>query len=106
MFWAILKHHDPPICNDKVFRWKYGIKIFNVNVEIARFYNVYSPNEDDGFGNVIGIWREKVRLNKPLTIVGDGNQKRDFTHVDDIIDGILKIVFSIKHIVMHGSLSG
>ena len=81
-------------------------KSFKVNVEIARFYNVYGPNEplDEKFGNVIGIWREKVRLNKPLTIVGDGNQKRDFTHVDDIVDGILKYAFSKKNIVMHGNL--
>ena len=73
-------------------------KSFNVNVEIARFYNVYGPYEplDEKFGNVIGIWRAKVKENKPLTIVGDGNQKRDFTHVDDIVDGILKIAFSKK----------
>jgi len=99
------KHHDPsdsPYATTKFLGeeiCKLYKKSFNVNVEIARFYNVYGPNEplDEKFGNVIGIWREKVRLNKPLTIVGDGNQKRDFTHVDDIIDGILKIAFSDKN---------
>ena len=37
-------------------------KSFNVNVQIARFYNVYGPGEsiDEKFGNVIGIWRAKV----------------------------------------------
>ena len=99
------KHHDPsdsPYAMTKFLGeeiCKLYKKSYNVNVEIARFYNVYGPNEplDEKFGNVIGIWREKVRLNKPLTIVGDGNQKRDFTHVDDIIDGILKIAFSDKN---------
>jgi len=98
------KHHDPsdsPYAMTKFLGeeiCKLYKKSYNVNVEIARFYNVYGPNEplDEKFGNVIGIWREKVRLNKPLTIVGDGNQKRDFTHVNDIIDGILKIAFSDK----------
>ena len=98
------KHHDPsdsPYAMTKFLGeeiCKLYKKSFNVNVEIARFYNVYGPYEplDEKFGNVIGIWREKVRLNKPLTIVGDGNQKRDFTHVDDIVDGILKIAFSNK----------
>ena len=98
------KHHDPsdsPYAMTKFLGeeiCKLYKKSYNVNVEIARFYNVYGPNEplDEKFGNVIGIWREKVRLNKPLSIVGDGNQKRDFTHVDDIVDGIIKIAFSNK----------
>ncbi len=100
------KHHDPSdspyamtkflgeeICN--LYK-----KSFNVNVEIARFYNVYGPHEplDEKFGNVIGIWQVKVNKNLPLPIVGDGNQKRDFTHVSDIVDGLLKISNSdIKH---------
>ena len=99
------KHHDPSDSPYAMTKYlgeeicKLYKKSFKVNVEIARFYNVYGPSEplDEKFGNVIGIWREKVRLNKPLTIVGDGNQKRDFTHVDDIIDGILKIAFSHKN---------
>lgn len=99
------KHHDPSDSPYAMTKYlgeeicKLYKKSLKVNVEIARFYNVYGPNEplDEKFGNVIGIWREKVRLDKPLTIVGDGNQKRDFTHVDDIIDGILKIAFSDKN---------
>ena len=98
------KHHDPSDSPYALTKYlgeeicKLYKKSFNVNVEIARFYNVYGPNEplDEKFGNVIGIWRAKVKENKPLTIVGDGNQKRDFTHVDDIVDGILKIAFSKK----------
>ena len=96
------KHHDPsdsPYAMTKFLGeeiCKLYKKSFNVNVEISRFYNVYGPNEplDEKFGNVIGIWREKVRLKKPLTIVGNGNQKRDFTHVEDIVNGIVKIAFS------------
>ncbi len=96
------KHHDPsdsPYAMTKFLGeeiCKLYKKSYKVNVEIARFYNVYGPYEplDEKFGNVIGIWRTKVRQKKPLTIVGDGNQKRDFTHVDDITDGIIKIALS------------
>ena len=96
------KHHDPsdsPYAMTKFLGeeiCKLYKKSYNVNVEIARFYNVYGPYEplDEKFGNVIGIWRTKARQKKPLTIVGDGNQKRDFTHVDDITDGIIKIALS------------
>jgi len=71
-------------------------KSFDLNVEIARFYNVYGPGEviSEINGNVIGIWRSKILNQKPLTIVGDGKQRRDFTHVIDIVDGLIKIAFS------------
>lgn len=73
-------------------------KSFAVDVEIARFYNVYGPNEsiDEKFGNVLGIWQAKILKGLPLSIIGDGNQKRDFTHVYDIVDGLLKIAFNNK----------
>ena len=93
------KHHDPsdsPYAMTKFLGeeiCKLYKKSFNVNVEVARFYNVYGPLEplDEKFGNVIGIWQTKIKKNLPLPIVGDGDQKRDFTHVDDIVDGLLKI---------------
>lgn len=87
--YACYKHIGEEIC--KMFR-----KSFNMNIEIARFYNVYGPNEivDGDWAAVIGIWRRQVRNNQPITIVGDGEQRRDFTHVDDIVDGLYKIGFS------------
>ena len=71
-------------------------KSYNIKVEIARFYNVYGPreNRDEKFGNVIGIWTTKAIKGEPLPIVGDGMQRRDFTHVNDIVDGLIKIGFS------------
>ena len=71
-------------------------KTHDVKVEIARFYNVYGPREvmHEKFGNVIGIWKTKVKNGEPLPIVGDGNQRRDFTHVIDIVDGLIKIALS------------
>tara|TARA_A200000113_G_C8852193_1_gene350625 strand:+ start:122 stop:979 length:858 start_codon:yes stop_codon:yes gene_type:complete len=73
-------------------------KSYSIDVEIARFYNVYGPLEslDETHGNVIGIWRSKVNKNESLPIVGDGNQRRDFTHVYDIVDGLIKIANSKK----------
>lgn len=98
------KHHDPsdsPYAMTKFLGeeiCKLYKKSFNVNVEIARFYNVYGPQEpiDEKFGNVIGIWRSKIIKGEPLPIVGDGNQKRDFVHVYDIVDGLIKIAFNDK----------
>ena len=64
-----------------------------MNIEIVRFYNVYGPYEilDGDWAAVIGIWRRQVRDNETITIVGDGEQRRDFTHVNDIVDGLYKV---------------
>ena len=77
----------------KQFRFSLGQE-----VEIARFYNVYGPNEliDPKNGTVLGIWQDCIKNNNPIPIVGDGEQRRDFTHVDDIVDGLIKIMNSDK----------
>ena len=64
-----------------------------MDIEIVRFYNVYGPHEiiDGDWAAVIGIWRKQVRDGEKITIVGDGSQKRDFTHVQDIINGIILV---------------
>jgi UDP-glucose 4-epimerase len=93
------KHYDPsdsPYAMSKYLGekiCKLYKKSFHVNVEIARFYNVYGPGEniDKKFGNVIGIWSAKIKNNEPIPIVGDGEQKRDFIHVSDLVDGLIKI---------------
>ena len=100
------KHHNPsdsPYATTKYLGeglCKLYKKSFNVDVEIARFYNVYGPGEnvDEKNGNVIGIWRSKILKGETLPIVGDGEQRRDFVHVKDIVDGLIKIAISnIKH---------
>jgi len=89
--YAMYKFLGEEVC--KLYR-----KAYSIDVEIARFYNVYGPLEslDEIHGNVIGIWRSKVKKSEPLPIVGDGNQRRDFTHVYDIVDGLIKIANSEK----------
>ncbi len=96
------RHHDPSDSPYAMYKFlgeevcKLYKKSFNVKVEIARFYNVYGPGEniDEKFGNVIGIWKSKVIKGEPLPIVGNGEQKRDFIHVEDIVDGLIKIALS------------
>tara|TARA_E500000178_G_scaffold32988_1_gene29967 strand:- start:504 stop:1352 length:849 start_codon:yes stop_codon:yes gene_type:complete len=98
------RHHDPSDSPYAMYKFlgeevcKLYKNSYSVDMEIARFYNVYGPNEslDEIHGNVIGIWQTKVKKGLPLPIVGDGNQRRDFTHVLDIVDGLIKIALSNK----------
>ena len=91
--YAACKHFGEEIC--KMYKITYGM-----DIEIVRFYNVYGPGEivDGDWAAVIGKWRSQVRDGKPITIVGDGEQRRDFTYIDDIVDGLWKIgIKDIKH---------
>lgn len=67
---------------------------FGLDAHIARFYNVYGPLEiEDGeFASLFGTWKKCMKNKEPLPIVGDGEQVRDFTFVDDIVDGLIRIM--------------
>ena len=67
-------------------------KIFGVKTTICRFYNVYGDYmiNEGAYRTVLSIFKEQYEKGEPLTITGDGEQRRDFTHVDDIVDGVIK----------------
>jgi len=73
-------------------------RVFGTNIEIARFYNVYGPYEitEGKWAAVIGKWRGNIERGETIKIHGDGEQRRDFTHVDDIVDGLIKIGFGTE----------
>ena len=75
--------------------------VYDVPTSICRFYNVYGPYqiEDGTYATLLGIFQKQYKEGKPLTIVGDGEQRRDFTHIDDIVDGLIRI-----NRAMHGEV--
>ena len=66
-------------------------KMFDVDVKVCRFYNVYGPHQltEGEYCTVIGIFEKQFEEGVELTITGDGEQRRDFTHVYDIVDGLI-----------------
>ena len=83
--YAWSKHAGEQLC--KLYSEVYGL-----STSICRFYNVYGPHqlEDGEYSTVLGIFERQYRNNEPLTITGKGEQRRDFTHVDDIVDGLYR----------------
>ena len=83
--YAWSKHAGEQLC--KLYSEVYGL-----STAICRFYNVYGPHqlEDGEYATVLGIFERQLKNKEPLTITGTGEQRRDFTHVDDIGDGIYK----------------
>lgn len=65
---------------------------FGISYAITYFYNVYGPGERAGaFGTVIEIFRQNRLSGRPLAVVSPGTQKRNFTHVSDIVDGLVLV---------------
>ncbi len=62
---------------------------YGLSYEIVYFYNVYGPRQikNHPMAAVIGIFEEQYKQGIPITVVKPGNQKRDFTHVNDIVTG-------------------
>lgn len=72
-----------------------GYKIwYNLKYAICYFYNVFGNRYDSkhipGEESVISVFEKQYKANKPLTICGNGHQRRSFTYVDDIVDGLIK----------------
>jgi len=64
----------------------------NLPVIIVRFFNTVGPRQLGEYGMVIPIFVSKALLGDPLPIFGDGNQRRSFTYVGDVIEGIIKLM--------------
>lgn len=79
--YAIQKRVGEQYC--QMFSRFYGLQTFSL-----RYFNVYGPRqttESDGpYATVIGIFLEERQKGKPMSIVPDGKQRRDFTHVRDV----------------------
>lgn len=96
------KHHDPKLSPYAMFKFlgeeicKLYKKVYEMNIEIVRFYNVYGPYEikNGKWAAVIGLWIGLAETGQKINIVGDGKQRRDFTHVKDIVDGLILIAQS------------
>lgn len=66
--------------------------LFDIKASTARFYNVYGPHQlEEGAATLIGIWDKAYREGCPFSIYGDGSKRRDFTHVNDIVDALVLI---------------
>lgn len=70
----------------------YG-KWFDISYAITYFYNVYGPREiaNGRYATLIALFKEKIKNNESLTVVSPGTQIRNFTHVYDIVDGLILV---------------
>lgn len=66
---------------------------FGLQYEISYFFNVYGPKQiyEGNYATVVAIFERQFKSNEKLTVVKPGTQSRDFTHVSDIVSGLIAI---------------
>lgn len=81
------------LAEQQILHWS---KIYKIPSISLRFFNVYGPRSRTSgtYGAVFGVFLKQKIENKPFTIVGDGEQTRDFTYVSDVVDAIIKSAYS------------
>ena len=93
------------IAEQLVMHWA---KIYDMPNISLRFFNAYGPNSrtTGAYGAMFGVFLAQKMNNKPLTIVGDGKQTRDFIHVSDLVEATIKIAESDKNNEIYNLASG
>ncbi|MGC1377147.1 MAG: UDP-glucuronic acid decarboxylase family protein [Anaerolineales bacterium] len=69
----------------------------NVDTRIVRIFNTYGPRMDLEDGRALPNLLKQALLGQTLTVYGDGSQTRSFCYVDDLVDGIVKLLYSDEH---------
>ena len=77
---------------------KLYVKMFNMKIVSFRYFNVYGPREPvkGPYALVVGKFLKQHLAGEPLTIVPDGTQRRDFTHVDDVVNANI-LAMTVDH---------
>ena len=69
-------------------------RAFGVDVRVIRIFNTYGPKMDPEDGRVVTNLMFQALRNEPMTIYGDGSQTRSFQYVDDLVEGIVRLMKS------------
>jgi UDP-glucuronate decarboxylase len=96
-YWGYVNPIGPRSCYDEgkrcaetlcfIYKEQHGL-----SVRVARIFNTYGPGMQLDDGRVVINFIMQALAGKPLTVYGDGTQTRSFCYVDDLIDGILRLM--------------
>jgi len=71
----------------------------NLKIKIARIFNTYGPRMHPNDGRVVSNFVVQALQNKDITVYGDGSQTRSFCYVDDLIDGLVRLMETSDDVV-------
>ncbi len=69
-----------------------------VDIKVIRIFNTYGPNMNENDGRVVSNFIVQALKNENITIYGDGTQTRSFCYIDDLVDGMIRMMNSRKEV--------
>ncbi|MEI6042982.1 MAG: UDP-glucuronic acid decarboxylase family protein [Chloroflexota bacterium] len=98
-YWGNVNPIGPRSCYDESKRFTESLSMeyvrqFGLDGRIVRLFNTYGPRNDPTDGRVVPNFINQALNGEPITIYGDGKQTRSFSYVSDIVQGLLKVMFS------------
>ncbi len=96
-YWGNVNPIGPRSCYDEGKRcaetlfFDYG-RQFGTKIKVIRIFNTYGPRMDPEDGRVVSNFIAQALKNEPLTVYGDGSQTRSFCYIDDLIEGIMRMM--------------
>ncbi|MBT9281095.1 MAG: SDR family oxidoreductase [Hydrogenibacillus schlegelii] len=96
-YWGNVNPNGPRSIYDESKRYAEALTLayhrsFSLSVRIARIFNTYGPGMDPEDGRVVSNFIVQALKGKPITVYGDGKQTRSFCYVDDLIEGIRRLM--------------
>ncbi|EHB56257.1 nucleotide sugar dehydrogenase [Mycolicibacterium rhodesiae JS60] len=98
-YWGNVNPVGPRSCYDEAKRFAEALTMsyrrkHGVNTAIMRIFNTYGPRMRPDDGRAIPNFVNQALANVPISVHGDGSQTRSVCHVDDLVDGALRLLFS------------
>ncbi|OGB06157.1 MAG: NAD-dependent dehydratase [Burkholderiales bacterium RIFCSPHIGHO2_12_FULL_69_20] len=98
-YWGNVNPIGPRSCYDEGKRCAETLffdywRQYQVNIKVARIFNTYGPRMHPNDGRVVSNFIVQALRGDPITIYGDGSQTRSFCYVDDLIDGLVRLMES------------
>jgi UDP-glucuronate decarboxylase len=96
-YWGRVNTIGPRACYDEGKRCAETLfmdyrRQHNLGIKIARIFNTYGPRMDSRDGRVVSNFIVQALTGQPITIYGDGQQTRSFCYVDDLVDGLIRLM--------------
>ena len=98
-YWGNVNPIGPRACYDEGKRCAETLffdyhRQHNIQIKVARIFNTYGPRMHPNDGRVVSNFIVQALKGKPITIYGDGSQTRSFCYVDDLVDGLVRLMES------------
>lgn len=96
-YWGNVNPIGPRSCYDEGKRCAETLffdyhRQLNLEIKVARIFNTYGPRMHSADGRVVSNFIVQALSGRPITIYGDGGQTRSFCYIDDLVDGLIRLM--------------